>query len=168
MEKHFMLLSLIFSTLLLAQPAEAKELLPPGELDLGPRPHEPVDPSCSVHLSLANTPNYPIATLAESVSGCEQAVERFPRLYDLALQNADECNSKTYTGWPYDSYPPRSLVLIDHRERFCNDLPARVIVEEKVDGGITTLYAGDAVPISVIGTLVMRHDLCGTETTGFG
>src|SRR5262249_17011974 len=29
MEKHFMLLSLIFSTLLLAQPAEAKELLPP-------------------------------------------------------------------------------------------------------------------------------------------
>jgi len=55
MEKHFMLLSLIFSTLLLAQPAEAKELLPPGELDLGPRPHEPVDPSCSVHLSLANT-----------------------------------------------------------------------------------------------------------------
>src|SRR5215472_6115445 len=119
MEKHFMLLSLIFSTLLPAQPAGAKELLPPGELDLGPRPHEPVDPSCSVHLSLSNTPNYPTATLAESVSGCEQAVERFPRLYGLALQSTNECNSSTYTGfmlipWFYPDPPPRSLVLIDH------------------------------------------------------
>jgi hypothetical protein len=174
MEKHFMLLSLTLSTLLLAPPAGAKELpVPPGEFDLGPGPHEPVDLSCSVHLSLSNTPNYPTATLAESVSGCEQAVERFPRLYGLALQSTNECNSSTYTGfmlipWFYPDPPPRSLVLIDHREDTCNNLPARVIVEEKFDGVTTTLYAGDPVPITVSGALAARPVLCGTETTGFG
>src|SRR5215471_20054957 len=190
MEKHFMLLSLTFSSLLLAQPAGAKKLLPrvgpsesigrptdalaqarvlrassdapirvtaaegaysreplprvaaisakatsgtstfvPGEFDLGPKPHEPVDLSCSVHLSLANNPDWPMAILAESVSGCAQPVERIPRLYRLRLQSADECNSTWYTGdivipepdSPSPPYlPPRSLVLIDHRERICN------------------------------------------------
>src|SRR5215472_6824656 len=168
MEKHFILLSLTFSTLLLAQPVGTKELkLPPGEFDLGPRAHEPVELSCSVHLSLGNSPYYPMAFLAASVSGCEQTAERFPRLYGLQLQNTNECNSKTYTGWPYDSYPPRSLVLIDHREYTCNALPARVIVEETVDGVTTTLSAGDPEPINVTGTLETMYAICG-ETTGFG
>ena len=236
MEKHFMLLSLTFSSLLLAQPAGAKKLLPrvgpsesigrptdalaqarvlrassdapirvtaaegaysreplprvaaisakatsgtstflPGEFDLGPKPHEPVDLSCSVHLSLANNLYWPMAILAESVSGCEQPVERIPRLYRLHIKSADECNSTTYAGsmidpWPYDPPypPPRSLVLIDHRERICNDLvPARVIVEETVGGVTTTLYAGDPDPITVTGTLETMYAICG-ETTGFG
>ena len=207
-----MLLSLTFSTLLLAQPAGAKQqplrvgpsesigrltdalaqarvlrassdapirsgnsTFVPGEFDLGPKPHEPVDLSCSVHLSLANDAYGPMATLAESVSGCEQPVERIPRLYRLHIQSADECNSTTYAGSmidpsPYDPPypPPRSLVLVDHRERICNDLvPARVIVEETVDGATTTLYAGDPEPITVTGTLETMYAICG-ETTGFG
>ena len=207
-----MLLSLTFSTLLLAQPAGAKQqplrvgpsesigrltdalaqarvlrassdaptrsgnsTFVPGEFDLGPKPHEPVDLSCSVHLSLANDAYWPMATLAESVSGCEQPVERIPRLYRLHIQSADECNSTTYAGSmidpsPYDPPypPPRSLVLIDHRERICNDLvPARVIVEETVDGATTTLYAGDPEPMTVTGTFETMYAICG-ETTGFG
>jgi hypothetical protein len=131
---------------------------------------------CDLHLllTLKNTETGSLAVFENAVSGiCEIAVNPNPRTYVLN-EVKGTCGSRVFEGKLLNPAKgeANSVVITDHRARFCKDLvPSSIVVEKTYAlGSIKKLFSLDnrALTLDTAEGTLTRMMAIGGESTGYG